>query len=274
MESSLGNLIARKDLLRELTLSELRSQSKETQLGWIWWILDPIFMMLIYWGVVAGIFGRGERYAPYPVFVLCAMLPWKHFQTSASQACNVLRAKESLIKSVPFPTIVLPMSQVLSGFAYFAAGIAVLLAAALAFRLPLGEALVQIPALMALQIVLVIGISLTLASFGALLHDLVAFVQYLLRVGFYLTPTLYGLDMVLERFERGALEGTAIVQWIPTVFMLNPFALLITGYRDAIFYGRFLELRHWGVLTLESLLLLVIGFWIFRYYDRRVIKFL
>ncbi len=274
MESTFGNLVSRRDLLRELTLSELRSQSRETKLGWIWWILDPVFMMLIYWGIVAGIFGRGERYAPYPVFVLCAMLPWKHFSTAAGQACKVLRSKEALIKSVPFPTMVLPVAQVFSGFLYFAIGMGVLLVTAMAFGLPLGAPLVQLLPLMALQVVIVVGISLVLASFGALLYDLVAFVSYVLRVGFYVTPTLYGVDMVLERFTRGSLEGTVVAELVPIVYQLNPFAVLITGYREAIFYGRFMDPQSWAVLGIEALVLLVVGVRTFQYYDRRVIKFL
>ena len=56
--------------------------------------------------------------------------------------------------------------------------------------------------------------------------------------------------------------------------MLNPFAILIEGYRQAIFYGDFLDAVHWVVLAVESLLLFAIGQRIYRYYDRRVIKFL
>jgi ABC-2 type transport system permease protein len=56
--------------------------------------------------------------------------------------------------------------------------------------------------------------------------------------------------------------------------MLNPFAILIEGYRQAIFYGDFLALHHWVVLALESVVLFAIGQRIYRYYDRRVIKFL
>ncbi len=269
MESTLKNLFSRRDLLRELTLSELRSQAKETRLGWIWWLLDPAFMMLIYWGVIVGIFGRGVQYAPYPVFVLCAMLPWKHFSTAASQACNVLRSKEALIKSVPFPTMILPLSQILAGFAYLVVGMCVLLAAALLFGVSLTPAVVQLVPLLLLQILVVSGICLMLASFGALVHDLVAFVQYVIRMLFYASPTLYGVDMVRERFAE-----VASGDWLLRIYLLNPFTILFTGYRDAIFYGRFIPAEQWLCISAEALVLLVLGYRIFYYYDRRVIKFL
>ena len=163
--------MTRRDLVRELVASELKVSSAETKLGWIWWLLDPLFMMLIYWLVVVGILGRGKAdYAPYPIFILCALVPWKHFYTSASQSTRVLRAKEALIKSVAFPTIVLPVSLVLSGFVYFLFGVLVLLAAATIWRSPLHTGsllpLIQVPLLMVLQVAVVIGICLPLASIG------------------------------------------------------------------------------------------------------------
>lgn len=274
MTSTFANLVARRDLLRELTLSEFRSSANESQLGWLWWLIDPAITMLIYWFVVVGVLGRGTEYAPYPVFILCALLPWKHTSGALNSACRILRSRENLIKSIPFPTMVLPLSLVLSGFGYFLFGLAVLLCAALASGRPLGGALVQLPALMSLQIVLVAGLTLAVASVGALIRDLSGFLGHLLRVVFYLSPTLYGADLVQERFGHGVLAHTAVLDALARLYMLNPLAILFTGYRHAIFYGTFLEPQHWLVLTCESLVLFLLGYRVFQRYDRRVIKFL
>jgi ABC-type polysaccharide/polyol phosphate export permease len=56
--------------------------------------------------------------------------------------------------------------------------------------------------------------------------------------------------------------------------MMNPLAILFTGYREAIFYGRFLAGEHWVVLTVSSLIVFAIGYRVFQHFDRRVIKFL
>lgn len=273
MTSNLANLVARRDLLRELTTSEFRSAANETTLGWLWWLIDPLFTMLIYWVVVAVLFERGAQYHPYPVFILCAILPFKHFSGTTNSACKLLRQRESLIKSVPFPTMVLPLSLLFSNFGYFLFGMLVLLGAALAWGQPLGVPLVQLPALMSLQLLLVGGVALAIAAFGALIRDLSGFMAHLMRIFFYVCPTLYGVDMVAERFHTERFDH-ALAAWIPTLYMLNPLALLFTGYRDAIFYGRFLELQHWAVLSLESVLVFAIGYRLFQHFDRRVIKFL
>jgi ABC-type polysaccharide/polyol phosphate export permease len=271
MDSTWPNIVSRRDLLRELTLSELRSRSAESRLGWLWWLIDPLIMMLIYWGIVVGIFGRGQHYQPYPVFVLCALLPWKHLQSALTNAAKLLRNNEGVIKAIPFPTMVLPLSNVLSGFTYFLAGMVVLFAAAVVAGLPLGLPLVQLPALMAAQLLLVAACSLVATCFGALIRDLSGFLTHVTRVLFYACPALYGVDLVRE---RAAKLGGGLGEWIPVVYMLNPFAILFEGYREALFYGGFLEARHWAVLAVEAVVMFAVAQRIYRYYDRRVIKFL
>ena len=275
MNSTWANLVQTRHLFREVTLADLRGRAAESRFGWLWWMLDPLIMMLVYWGVVAGIFGRGARYAPYPVFLLAGMLPFKHITGALLESAKVLRSKEALIKSVAFPTIILPISGVVSGFVYFLFGMLVLMITALIFERPMTIAsIAQLPGLMVCQIVMVTGVSLALASFGAIVRDLPAFMGHLTRLLFYGCPILYGVDMVEERFSKGALKGTLIAEWLPTVFSLNPIAVLLTGYREAVFYGRLMEPQAWAILVLESLLIFALGYRIFTYYDRRVIKFL
>lgn len=274
MNSTWPNIVMRRDLIRELTLSELRSRTAETRLGWVWWLVDPLIMMLIYWGVVVGIFGRGASYDPYPVFILCALLPWKHFSSGLTHASKVLRNNEGLIKSIAFPTMILPIANVAAGMAYFLFGLVVLIVAAVAFGRPLGASLVQIPALMAFQLLLVTSFSLVATCFGALIRDLTGFLTHVLRVGFYFSPTLYGVDMVRERVAGGALGDGAFAELVPTLYMMNPFAILIHGYRQALFFGGWLEPVWWGVLAAQAIVLFLVGQTVYRYFDKRVIKFL
>ena len=80
-----------------------------------------------------------------------------------------------------------------------------------------------------------------------------------------------GVDTLLAHDANGNMVAR---EWIPVVYMLNPFAILFEGYREALFYGQFLEARHWLVLMVEAALLFAVAQRIYRYYDRRVIKFL
>lgn len=277
MLSTYRNIISRRDLLKVLVRTELEASVARSRLGWIWWFLDPILMMLIYWGIVAGLFGRGaERYAPYPLFLFTALITWKHFATVVQRSLGLLRSRERLIKSIPFPTMVLPLSVVFSGFAYFLFGFIILIVVLLAWPcerhtgdlLPL----VQVPLLMAMQLVVTAGAALALTCLGALFEDLRLFASHALRVGFYLSPTLFGVDLIHERLSKFAPGATG--EALFTVYMLNPFAVLITGYREAMMYGQFIPPHWWLILIAESLLLFWVGYRTYQFYDRRVIKFL
>ncbi len=277
MLSTLPNVLARRDLLMALVRSELRSSVARSKLGWIWWFLDPVLMMLVYWAVVVGLFRRGaEHYKPYPAFLFAALIRWKHCSTAVNRSLSLLRSRERLIKSVPFPTVVLPLSLVFSGFAYFLFGFAVLVGAILIWPSPRhsGELLpiLQAPFLMLFQLAVTAGCTMALSCFGVLFEDLRLFMAHALRVGFYVAPGLYGIDLIDDRLH--AALNPAAADLLFGVYMANPFAILITGYREAILYGAFIPFHWWLVLAAEAALLLWAGYRIYQHHDRRVIKFL
>jgi ABC-type polysaccharide/polyol phosphate export permease len=277
MLSTLPNVLARRDLLRALTASELQRSVAGSRLGWLWWFFDPVLMMLVYWAIVVGLFGHGDdRYAPYPLFLFCALVTWKHFSTAVGRAMTLLRGSERLIKSVAFPTVVLPLSVVFSGFVYFLAGFGVLLLACVVWPSPhhTGSLLpiLQVVPLMLLQIAITAGVCMAMSCYGALLQDLRLFVTHVLRVGFYLSPGLYSVDSIREKLAKVASGPWADAAF--ALYMANPFALLITGYRDAVLYGRYVPLHWWPVLLAEAALVLWWGYRVYQHHDRRVIKFL
>lgn len=277
MISNLPNLLARKDLLRELIAAELRSSTAQTRLGWLWWLLDPVLMMMIYWLIVIELFGRGrDHYHPYWVFIFFGLITWRQFSTSAGRAAGVLSGRQTLIRTVPFPTMLLPVATVLSSFFFFLCAMVVLGGMAVIAPAPHHSGnllpLIQLPALLLLQLAIVTGIALVLSCLGVLYRDLGELVPHLLRAGFYLSPGLYGVDLV-----KGALDArfnSEVAGGLFSLYMLNPFAVLITGYRSSIFYGEYLAWPYWITLIVEAAGLMVVGYMVYQHYDRRVIKFL
>ena len=219
---------------------------------------------------------RIGRYTPFPIFILCALLVWKHFTTAAGGATRVLSSKANLIKSVPFPTMVLPLALVLSGFAYFLVGSLVLIAAAALWPNDNHSGnwwtILQLLPLAILQLIVITGICLAISCLGVLLRDLELFITHLLKAGFFLSPALYGVDLVRTRLD--ATFDEPLSSTLFAVYMLNPFAILMTGYQDSLFYGSLLELEWWCVLIVEAGVLAFIGYRVYQYYDRRVIKFI
>lgn len=270
MISTLPNLVGRRNLLFELVRSELKARSADSRLGWMWWVLDPLLMIGVYWFFKVLVMGKGT-YAPYPIFVGVALLTWRHVSTSAARSVKVLRVNESLIKSMPFPTAVLPLTDAMSQFAYFCASMGVLALIAFAIGQPMTAKLFQLPLLATLQLMLVVGLTLFLAAVGAVVRDLEIALAHGLRIGWYLSPGIYGTDMVMRLIRNAA--SPEIGDRLYALYMLNPFAILFVGYRGALFQPAWLEPIHWLVLAVEALLALVVGFKVYRHFDRRVIKF-
>jgi ABC-type polysaccharide/polyol phosphate export permease len=271
MISNLSNMLARRDLVVELVRGELKATTAETRLGWLWWLLDPLIMMMIYWVIMTLILGR-DRYAPYPIFVGCALLSWKHLSTAATSSVKVLRTRHGLIKAVPFPTMALPISTVLTQFIYFCFALIVLIVAAIAFGIPIGFEVVQLVPLMLLQVVLVTGVALSLACTGVLVRDLESVIGHVLRACWYLSPGIYGADLVFNRLRE--TEWVVSGDTLANLYMLNPAAILFTGYRAALHEPTWLEPWLWLALTIEAGLVLAIGYWLYQHFDRRVIKFI
>jgi ABC-type polysaccharide/polyol phosphate export permease len=277
MNSNWKNLVARKTLLRELITTEMKASTAHTKLGWLWWLLDPLLMMMIYWIIVVELFGRGkDQYDPYWLFLYFGLITWKHLSTAASQASNLLKSKKGLIKSVAFPTLVLPLASSISNFAFFLFGFSTLLlmAALVPLEQHSGELLplLQVPFLMVLQLLVVAGLAMPISCLGVVYRDFAGLIPHLLKIGFYLSPALYGSDMIERGMRNNFGEARGLIFY--HLYMLNPFAVLITGYRDAMFYGRFMPPIFWLQLVLQASLFLWLGYRIYQHFDRRVIKFL
>lgn len=277
MISNMRNLIMRRGLVATLVAAELRASTLGSRIGWLWWFLDPALLMLVYWGVVVGVFGQGaDRYKPYPIFLFVALATWKHLTTSVTKAIGVLRSRDRLIRSISFPTIALPVALAFSGFAYFLSAFVVLVVAALVWPSPHHSGalapVLQIPLLMIAQLAIVMGACMTVACYGLFFPDLRMVASHLLRIGFYVSPGLYGADLVYER-----VSATVASPWsgaIVAAYMANPFAIIFTGYRDSLINGQWIAWQHWATLAVESGFLLIAGYRVYQYHDRRVLKFL
>jgi lipopolysaccharide transport system permease protein/teichoic acid transport system permease protein len=233
-------------------------------MGLLWWLVDPLCMMLIYWFLVEGLLGRGGSQQAYPLFVLCGLLPWKHLSNSIQRSSSVLRGSRGLLRSVPFPSAVLPLERVLSGFVCLVAGLLLLAVASAVCGRPILSSILQLSLLVVFQLCLVTGLSLVSAALGVIFRDLSTFVSHLLRIVFYLSPILYDLDRVEARVPAS----------LYALYELNPLTMLIHGYRLALFHGGYLSVQSWLALGVSSVLCLIVGLAIYQALERRFLKLL
>jgi len=247
--------IARRRLIRYLVQADLKKKGADTLLGNIWWILDPLLQMFVYVILVTLIFQRKQP--DYPLFVFAAILPWKWFRSAVDDGTTSVVSSDRLIKQIQFPKLVLPIASAMSGIANFAFGLIPLTVLMVLFypdRISIW--LLTIPIIAFVQLLFTLPVVIAVSSSNVFYRDIGNLARHVLRIWFYLSPALYGVE-VLRRL-------TTELPIIGTLMLLNPFTTLFTSYRAAIYDGRSPDWVALALVGLASLVLLVFATWYFK----------
>ena len=235
---------------RYLVLADLKRTHADTLFGQIWWILDPLLQMVVYAILVSIIFQRDTP--DYPLFLFAAILPWKWFSTTVNETAISVTARQSLIRQVQFPKIVLPFSSVVAGTVSFAFGL-IALGIVYAFYLDrLSLWVLLIPVIAAVQFLFTVAFGVLVAAVNAFYRDVQNVLRHLLRLWFYLSPALY------------SLEGLDVGPTLQTILKLNPFAVLMESYRDVTWGETAPDFLGLGILTLVSIVFLFLAVYVFK----------
>lgn len=237
----------RRELAWYLTTSTLKSGHRELLLGQLWWLLEPVISMLIYVFLVQVIFQRGTP--NYPVFVFCAILPFRWFTQAVAQGQNVICSIGGLMKDIAFPKAVYPIALTLSNFFNFLMGFGFLVVLSLFMGIYPGLQWLWLPALVAQFFAFTLGTSLLVSAFTVLFQDLKNIVAFVFQIIFYLSPTLYSVDHVPASWR--------------SLFMMNPFAQMFTAWRSVIIENQAPDMFVFGLLCAGSAALLAVGFLVF-----------
>jgi len=224
------------DLLYVLTLHRIRVRYKQSLLGPIWAVLQPLLLMLIFTVLFALVAPRmPSEGLPYPVFVYAAVLPWTYFSSAVAAATASLVGHTGLVTKVWFPREVLPLSYVTAGL--FDLG----LAALLLFGLmawhgvsPGAQAVWAVP-IVALIAAFALAVGLVTSAVQVRFRDIGIAVPLLLQVWMFLTPVVYPFRHVPERWR-----------WLAG---LNPMAGLIEGFRRVTVQN---VAPDWGLLLVSA----------------------
>jgi ABC-type polysaccharide/polyol phosphate export permease len=208
-----------------------------------------------------GVILQRDRYEDFPLFIFAAILPWKWFDATVKAGLGTVVGAERLIKQIYFPKLVLPIAVSASGVVNFLFGLIPLVFMMIVFyphRLTLWILLVPVIAIV--QLVFSTAVGIAVSALNVFYRDIGNVARHLMRFWFYLSPTLYGLDMVREITAKQGELAPVIKTW----YALNPFTYLIGAYRDVIYYG---TAPHWSGLAnvgIVSLVLLTLAILLFK----------
>jgi ABC-type polysaccharide/polyol phosphate export permease len=219
---------SRRRLIGYLARSDLKKKGSDTVLGNLWWIIDPLLQMLVYVVLVDFIFHKSVP--DYPLFIFCAILPWKWFTSSTYDAVTAVVGQERLIKQIHFPKIILPVASTVAAVANFLFGLIPLFALLLLFfRDRASYHVIWIPYVAFVQFVFTLAFAMAVSAINVFFRDIGNVVRHVLRLWFYLSPGLYALDQLQEQMSKNQLISAAV--------NLNPWTWIFESYRRLIYDG-------------------------------------
>jgi ABC-type polysaccharide/polyol phosphate export permease len=223
IRTGLSEMLGRRRLTRFLVAADLKRTHADTLFGQLWWILDPLLQMAVYIVLVVVIFAR--QTPAYPLFLFAAILPWKWFSTTLNDATLSITGRQTLIREIQFPKIVLPTASIVAGSFSFIFGLVALGVVYLFYLDRVSINLVFLPLIAAVQFLFTLGLGILLSALNAFFRDIQNVLRHFTRLWFYLSPGLYSV---------GAIAGSH--RDVANILRLNPFAVLFESYR-AIVWG-------------------------------------
>ena len=247
---------SRRRLIGHLVRADVRKKGANTILGNVWWVVDPLLQMAVYVVLITVVFQRAP-FPDYALFIFAAILPWKWFQSSISDAITSVTGADRLIKQIQFPKLVLPLASVVAGVVSFAFGLVALgLLMALLYPDRISPMVALIPAVAVVQVAFTLALAIALSSINVFYRDIGNLARHAFRLWFYLSPGLYSIDQLREAGDR---YGP-----VADILLLNPFATLFTAYRSLIYDGRPPDWAALGALLAVSIGLVALATLLFK----------
>jgi lipopolysaccharide transport system permease protein len=256
----LGALWAHRELLYFLVWREIKVRYKQTALGALWALLQPLLTMLIF----TLIFGRLAKIPsdgiPYPLFSFAALVPWTFFANGLTLASNSLVNSANLITKVYFPRLAIPISSVLSGLVDLAISLFFLLLMMIFYHVSWSWKILCIPVFVLLAIAAALGVGLWLSAVNVKYRDVRHTIPFLTQFWMFATPIAYPSSLLHEPWRTlsglnpmvGAVEGfrwsllgsSAQFGWLFLISSASALVMVVSG----AFYFRRME-RHFADLV-------------------------
>jgi ABC-2 type transport system permease protein len=248
-------------ILALLVRRDLKVRYSESFLGYIWTILEPLLMTLIYWFIFSKIFKRGDASEdPFVLFLLMGQLLWGWFNVSVVGGSKALRAESQMVRSSNVPRELWILRVVMTGFVEYVFSLPVMAAFALAYMKQPHVTMLLMPVAWLLMFVLGTGLGLLLAPLNILVRDSEKLIPIVLRLLFYMSPVLYSIEAVVKQ-----------VPAIKYVYGLNPLVGPLSMAR-AGFYPDELRWEYiWHSIALD-VIIFALGMFTFIRLERQVLK--
>jgi ABC-2 type transport system permease protein len=218
---TLKEIWAYREMIASFVRRDLRGRYKGSVLGFLWTFINPLLQLLVYTIVFSAILNSTVE--DYYLHLFVALIPWIFFSSSVLGGSVSILAQKDMVKKIYFPREVLPIFTVTSNFINMLLCFIVVMAVVLfSGRIPHPLGLLCLIPVFAVEYILALGMALFVSAITVYLRDMEHILGIIMMAWQYLTPVLYSIDAVTDKFIRFA-------------FNLNPMTSIITAYRDILY---------------------------------------
>jgi ABC-type polysaccharide/polyol phosphate export permease len=221
------------NLVLLLIKRDLKVRYRGSFLGYVWSMLNPLFMMAI----LSFVFSHAMRVKMefYPIYILSGILVWNFFAQSANNGVRAFIDNASLLKKVRIPSWVFPTAIIGSASVHMAFALVPYLVIAQVIGFQFSWGMVQLPAILLLFFIFTEGVVLVISSLNVFFRDLGHVLEPLLQLVFYGTPIIYPISVIPENFRF--------------IIELNPMTHFMEGFRSSLYISPFLGWSDWLLLA-------------------------
>ena len=256
--SEFKEIYSYRELLRNLVIRDIKKRYKRSALGFLWVMLDPLLMMIVFYVVFAGLFGR--TVGNYTAYVISGITMWQLFAQATKVASLAFVQNRNLISKIYLPKSIFPISVVVSSLVHFIFSLAPLFLLIVFSGTALSGDVVFIPLVVGLIFIFSLGISLMIATLAVFFHDVTYIYDVLLMAWMYLSVIFYPVSILPGRFQA--------------LMSFNPVYHYITLFRACLYDSTIPKTEHFVLGLFFALLSFSIGWTIYYKSRDRIIFYL
>ena len=227
--SSVKEIVGQRELLDLLIRRELKSRYKDSSLGFVWSLIKPLTMLMIYYVFIGQVLQAARGVPDFAIFVYAGLTLWGLYSEIVSTGTSSIISNAGLIKKVYLPREIFPLASVGSALFNFAIQMTILLLATIALgQFPLSWNLLYIPVAVIIVVIYGTALALLLYALNVYLRDIQYLVEVVMLIFFWASPIVYAWSFVVNAVvTRG-------VGWLQEIYLLNPVTVAMMAFQKGI----------------------------------------
>ncbi len=228
----------------------LVTRYRQTSLGWLWALLQPLLNSLIYVVIFSLVLKVPTGAVPYPLFIITNLVFWSYFSRVVVVGAGSVTSHIDLLVRIQFPREFLPLGVWVESLVDLALGLLIVAIAFLGYHFPLTITILAVPLALLVETMLALGLAFYLAALSVIVRDLMQVVPLVLQLLMYLTPIIYSLKSVPDTLKH--------------IYLLNPLGPIFATMQDALYYGQLTVMPSLAIMGVIAFGVLISGYIVFK----------